>query len=571
MKNRCHIPLLHALLRLALIFITAGSAAAAPELLSQKMEEFGYSLTHSGDPGGLYALEVSPDLAAWTAVSRCTETTPGLFAAATSPALPPARQFLRINGSLGPVLIGWMETYPVYPDTGDDIPSDAPLRWTPLGAPGLTYDSELFEARSDGAGGYFPAPLPILKQTGLTVPAWDPSPSTSAIHTGGTYIWRVTARIGSRAIQGRDVPVFGPGKTTGRFNFPSSGLRNPPAANPTDWARLLRAINEIAARKAVLEQELAGNPLAQDSALYAQLMTLLSINETTQTALLAILAGDFSALSDPEVVLQALKYLQALAEFASRPDAGKPQTAAQRSLAAFAAKIGTIRTGLQNAADRAAQLQNTLNALGAAVAEARAAIDDPIGYLLEMAKEKLLEKLQAKLAALVGKKAAGALIGIAGDLIALGQLISAITELEALCREQNRLILQAIACAPPSQVAGGSGTVDLPPNSAGYPPGCSVTLTAKKYCWGATPGGGPDDGHFTSSPVRFAGGAPAVTFPIPAGTVNFRTPTIVFLPSDINCQPNQGPCLLFIEAVISCPGRGPGRTMTFFAGVIRCP
>ena len=543
------------------------TAAADPVILSHQFTDFDLSLTHSGTPGSLYALEVSPDLTSWTAVRRSTETAPGLFANSTDPARQGVRQFVRVNGTLGTPLLTWMETYPVFPGDGDDIPTNGPFTWASLGAPGLTYDWELFDAFPDGEGGYLPGPEPALRQTGLTVPAYNPPFADPAIHPGGDYVWRVTVRLGNRAIQGRDVPVFGPGKTTAHFNFPVSPLRNGPGAT-VSWGQMLEGINKLSARKTKLAQELQNNALTQESAFYDQLLTLLKLDDATRAALVGLLTGDFSSLTDPEFVLRLLKYAESLAKFAARPDPPAAPTPAQLALSAFAERLTTIRQALENAANRAAQLQDTLTSLRTALDEVGAAAGDPLGYLLQMAQDKLLAKVREKLVRLVGARAAGALISLAADMLAIGQLLQQYAELEALCREQNRLILTAIAAAPAACVSPASGSISI---GRSYPPGCTVTLTATKYCFVPAPGGAPNDGHFVPSPVPFAGGAASVTYPVPANTSPFTTPTFSFLPAAINCQPGQGPCLLYVSAVVTCPGIGPGRPMTFFAGVIRCP
>ncbi len=543
--------------------------AEDPVIESHQFTDFDLKLTHTGTPGTRYALELSTDLTGWTAVAESLTTAPGLFAAGALLEGTAERYFTRLNGTLPAPLLDWLHSHPISPGDGDDIPFDAPFRWMPLGAPGLTYEFELFPAVRDGEGGWSAGPEALLRITGLTVPAFDPP--AGALHTGGNYIWRVTTRLGPRAIRGREVAVFGPGRHTAKFDFSTGAfVRNNTGGAATDWSQLLDGINELAERKAALQAELAANPLVQDRELYDELFTLLGLNDTVKAVLTALLTGDTSSLTDPDVVLQALEYLQDLANFASRPDKGKSQTPAQKALEAFAARLGTIRAALENAADRAAQLQETLDSVKDLVEEVTEAIGDPVNYLLEMVKEKLKEKVMAKLKRLVGEKAAGAMVGIAADLIALGQAIGTITELEDLCREQNRLILEAIACAPASRVAAGSGTVEVNRGEP-FPPGCKARVRGVKYCFVPTPGGLPNAGHFVPSPVPFADGSLSKEFDIPAGGTRFVSPRVAFLPAAVNCQPGQGPCILYAEVVVTCPGVGPGDPMMLFAGVIRCP
>ncbi|MBP7949482.1 MAG: hypothetical protein KA004_07480 [Verrucomicrobiales bacterium] len=562
--------------------MTGQSAHAEdPVIRSVSLRPFHIELMHSGDAGALHGLEFSTDCNTWSLLGPTTEISPGRFRFADPSVIRQDRGFHRIQSGLDPALFGWQNAYPVTYIDGMSPDHDPVFIWAPLPGGALSYRFELFAALPDGDGGYAPSGLPLVSKAGLLVPGCEFSGGDALLMPGGMFAWRVVAVTPARLVPGRFVIIPGmEADAIAEDPLLPAALRGGRGAGDCEgaapnWPQVLEMVKKIAEKKEEVRKALNENSLVEEKKLLEQLLLMLRDHEALKEALTSLLNGDSTKLSDPDTLLKALCYLDSMLEFVQNFDKNMTEKR-RKALKKFAEKVKKHKEDLEKAQDRQALvdaiLQDLSNFLSPSGEDGSAVIE----YLKEAITDKLKEKLEEVLAKKLGAKAAGALVSIISDLVNMADLLLKLNELEDLCREYNRLLLKAIACDDGSRSGRGRkyhGSVDEKKLN------CNVTLSYHKRCFVRDANGGPNDGHWEDSPVRFSDGTSSVTkrYSQISNGPGSRMGTSAYElhmelhADDMGCPPGRGPCLLYLLIEERCP-HDPSldRDIALFAGVIKC-
>jgi hypothetical protein len=521
-------------------------------------------IRHAGSGGQFYGLLLSSNTVDWELVAMMTQAPGGTNTVTDLSALYRDRQFYQVCQESNDSAFAWMENYGGNYDDGDEVDAIPFFSWTLYPYTGVTYQVEIFTAVPTGDGGLAPVPRPILSVSGLTGLSYSYHTNDPPLWPGTAYFYSVSARQAARLVRGRPRLVFGHGAV-------EAGIR-PTVQSATDWRKLLKLLHELEKRKQELDEALRQNPINEERELYKQLAQLLANPEEIKATLDAILERRFSELQNPETVLKGLCYLEQLVRFLATHEKNLSERARQR-LKQFADRLAAIKKELEEASDRGAKLQETLQQLENLINDFTAG--GMIDFLRDFIKKRLLEKLRELLVKKLGEKGAGALFSIFEDLSNLTDLLLTVSELDDLCRRFNRLLLDGIEDHPTPMPEDDVEYFDTIPQSFLDK---TVSISVKKRCWKPDPDGGPDDGTWETSTVPFADGsttksAPAetlVTGEKPDGRKCIQFP-VALDPAGFSCPPGTGPCIVFGEVTYTCPDPPDSFTIRYFIGVIKCP
>lgn len=554
---------------LTAVFLPSPARTAPMLLPGVLLTNFSATVGHSGTSGAPHGVEASLNLASWELLGPSQEVMPGFFRFTDQTAMHHPWRFYRASAGYPGGTYGWMMGYPMSYLDGTEVDPLPRFMWGPYPAPGATYSLEVQEALPDGSGGHAPIPPVLISIAGLGVTSYTASGPTAALPVDRDYLYRVSARVGGVDVRGRWVLIRGHGVTNATFT-PTGFL--PASGGSGDVRRLLRLSMELMARKEAVRQKLEGNPLVSEARLLEQLLFILQQPDGLIQVAQSILNAQLEALTDPETVLKALCYLDKIVDYALDHDTDL-KGARRTALQSFSQSLKDIKEALEDATDRAQQLQQTVEQIGNLIEEMQQLAENPLDYLKNLVTEKLKEKLRSMLARKLTGAAAGAIFSIISDLVAAGDALLALNELEDLCREMNRLLLAAIA-ADTSAATSWTYSAILPQSYLN----CDVTLSFKKMCWKPKPGGGPNDGDWEVSPVPFLGGGASRTVPVsslitgpgPDGKIRVSFLSEVD-PAALTCPPGAGPCILFFQVSYQCPGANVTAGGNFFGRAIKCP
>lgn len=564
---------------IVLVVLFPCHGGAAPVITVTNPVEYAIEISHFGLPGETHGIEMNACLNRWTLISGMDEDLPGYFRFLDPLALFEPAAFYRVGAGESPAVLAWMNSYPITPGEGGEWDAFPSFRWLPVPVAGATYRFELFETFPNAAGGRVPLAGPILRAGGLRVPSYSLPAGHPEIRPGIAYAWRVTAVTAQRDIRGR--PVIGTGFGIQRAGVGGLLLPAPLVAAletepqpfaSTNWGTLLEHLNKLARQKAMIAHAIAGNPLVEEIALIKQLAALLK-DPSGITNILSGLLENPASLADPEATLKGLCYLDALLEFVTLYDDGmKPST--KKALKKLKERIEELKKRLEQAADRQSELPKIIEDLKGIQEEFKNEAGNPVSYILRLVRDKLIEKLEKILAKkLADENAAAAIVSIISDLVNFGDLVVQLLRLESICTEYNRTLLTGIARDPTGQTTpGGYVFANLDPKKL---TNTTVTIAPKKMCWVRKPGGGPNDGEWVVSDVHFSDGTSTKTVPASTHATDPSNPGYIQIPftldpASLSCPPGQGPCIVFVEITINCPGADPA-IVNLFKGVIRCP
>ena len=560
-------------LSLALAVCGLSVRAQVPTTTVRSVENFrsaSVDVVHSGTPGRRYGLEVcaTPGLGQWELLGATLEELPGRFRGTDRDVLRHTNRFYRIAESYGAPEFAWMGNYPLAYVNDPEVDPDPRMTWRPYPLPGARYKFELFEAIPNGDGGWAPIYPPLMTAANLLSPSYQFRSGDPNMVAGGRYLYRVSATLWPRNVPGRFVPIIGHGlsNSTERSDFVLVGT------NGTDWAKVLKLLEELAAKKKAIADALAQNPLVEEAKLYEQLLQVLKNHDMLISTVKAILEGRLDTLNDPETAVKALCYLQKLIEFLANYDT-KLSKEKRDALKKLAARLGELKKHLEGITDPVQKLQEAIDQIRRILQELQNGTTNPLDYLTDAIKDRLIEKLKEMLARKIGAKAAGALISVLQDLANLTDVLIQISTLEDLTREYNRILLEAIQ--------NDTSSIDLRRTYTGRIPAdmeyCEVTLSYKKKCWKRNPDGGPYDGTWETSDVPFSDGTTSKSGPVGSfveertadGKIKIKIRTELDA-AGLRCPHGAGPCIVYCEVTYRCTNPASTFTIRLFVGVIKC-
>lgn len=566
------------LIALAPFLLILTTWATPPNISISEIQEHAVKLRHSGDPTTLHGVEVTRDLQTWDLIGSSTPDASGFVFVDPLAFLKNSTHFYRLNTNDPESVHRWRNDYPIEYRSGEEMDALPTFSWQAFPLPGATYHFEISLAILDGQGEPVVLGHPLVSVSGLTSPELTlSSSSVSPFQISSVYAYRVIAELPARRIIGRWTPVKGFGfahLTESPFGPTPLGGGESPSYQPHDWATLLKLLNKLAAEKIAIHNALAENDLVEETALIRQLVELLKSPPELKEILETLLSNP-ETLTDPEATLKALCFLDELLGFVTLYDDNLSANKKEH-LKRFKTNISKLKKNLETAKDRQGSLPGILKDLKGFLDKLKKEDENPLDYLNDLVKEKLLEKLNEMLAKKIGKKAAGAIVSIITDLISLGDLLLKLYQLDELCTEYNRLLLAGIANDPTgSTIPTRLITSKIRESDLNR---TTITIAYKKLCWKPEATGDSNEGHWEVSEVSLADGTTSTSSPAsefhseksPDGRICLSK-TINLDPSSLQCPPGAGPCIVFSEITKSYTNPSHTSVTNLFAGVIRCP
>ena len=552
----------------ALLGWSVGGHAQSPpglELLSAEHRGLSFEVQMQGPVEHQVLGQSSGDLASWNSGAASTEVLRGLYRFVDADASASDRSFYRMQDN-GPVVPGaWADQYPVTPLNFGRAGISPLFAWIPYPHAGpVDYELKVYEFEVASGGRLVLPSGPIMSVGGLIEPAYSWNDADPTLSPARLYAYTVTANVAGLQDIGTTV-----------FFVPFGGDG---ASQPTDWTRLMELLKAMQDELAKLKSELGSNPLIAEIKLIEHLVVILGNYDLLEDYLIAILNGEIDKLIDQalsaETVIKLLCFLEGAAEVLAldQPDG----SATKNALVTFKNGVKALKDRVEtaeNLAEELADIWNELESLGQAM---RDVITDPLQFFLEAAKDKFVEKLKDILVCKFGKAAAGSLVSIAVHLAVFADALITLDSIQTLELEINRLLLEGIANSHSRDVFNPSGSFVFP-----LQPGqedCDITIAFKKLCFVPTPDTGDSPHAGTWGPaadVPYADGSGSKTmkgseYPAVADSKLSPPPRFCSTPKmPVPCS--EGPCVIYVEVTIACPGRPP-RTYRIFVGVVKaCP
>ncbi len=470
----------------------------------------------------------------------------------------------------------WLDTYPISPLPGEEVGPLPSFEWQPAVEfvaiqpdqhfppggdpnfpfpPEVFYDFHLYEFETDSDGTTLLAHegvRPILSVGGLTEPNYRFQFSDPVLRPDRHYAYTVSAFVPATAqmFTGRAIPFR---------SFLST-------QTTIDWHKLFELIRQMQEELEHLRSQLNGNPLIQEVRLIEQLLAILQDDKALRDYVVAILQGEFDKLKEKifstDTLIDVLEQLQKLLDYYINYDSDLSQ-AQKNALKFLKDRLDVIIDALETSQD----ISEAWEDLEALIEEIKNLVSDPVGYLVNLIKDKLVEQLIAQLAKHLGAKAAGAIVSILVDLVNAGSAIITAVQIAALEEEINKLLITAIEAETRTIYPSRLIEFRTHPNEED----CLVTAAYKKKCFKKADGGSRYKGTWEEHDVRMANGATsesevAENLPVENGKRQFQ---VDMDPDDLVCPAGQGPCLVYLIFTIECPN-GNTRTHKIFIGVINC-
>jgi hypothetical protein len=551
------------------------------------VDELYSDVRFQGSTGDVVAIEKTPDpQTGWELVGPMLEDplTPGDYLFKDPDALYNKHHLYRAVSSLDAGILNWIATYHISYLDFEEAHLLPFFEWTPFPAPVDSYQLDIYYTLDTREGTNVPLPDPVLSITdippGTTAYSFDGD--DPELLPGRIYAYSVGARQGERLIRGRPVLFHGfgtlnimgvmlpaPPQSTGKGNiFTASG-----AGSSTDLGELFQTWNKLNKKKQELHNDLDNNPLVMESQALRKLFGMLNNHEAMKDFVIGLLEGQLDeALDDPETALKLVCYLIDGVGLLKDVDLESLSLSQNNKLCEFLDSLPAIKTQIQDAIDAgqgiAAQLQ-ALQDLVQGIADegiASEVVDQISERLMEFVHQKLLEK----------GLPVNAIYRILTDLINAGDALITIADIEDLCEQINRLLIEGISGNPNLEVTSPFWLISfvLKP---GRDANCTITFSFKKRCFKQTQGGGPHEGTWEEHPIRFDDGSTEMTFPIgtlptsmSGGKTWAEAPLMLLDTDDLDCPAGEGPCMVYYTVTQSCPGTTAAPPASLLAGFIDC-
>ncbi|MCC5840930.1 MAG: hypothetical protein JJT96_12495 [Opitutales bacterium] len=522
-------------------------------------------LVHWGDEGGAYAWERSGDLADWTVVGRSQsdvedgerflfEDRDFLFAVAPA--------FYRAVGGVPECALEWRE---------DPAPEVEALGFAPFNeiswaeicdddSADIVYTLRIHPTTPDGMGGLVALPGIWMEVPDISGNSWlldplglpDLLPPFAFSVLAETPEWRVLSRP----------VIFWPAEWE-VMDFPDEDSLFSLMSQPASWNDYIRRAEELRRRIAELYEALRDNPLVADAALIDQIARMLADWDLLQEYVLALAEEQIPDFEDPEVLARVVCLLIDIIEFLLREDRGM-NGANRQALRDFVAELKELKELMKEASE---ELETLVEKLRELIEAAKELAEDPLGFLADRARDRLLERLRDALIRRFGASVVNPVLSILSTMGTAADAILKANSIAELERQANLLVLQGIAAQPAEFNTRRDFILD------GIPArflSCSVRFGYKRVCFVPTPGGQPGEGSFTEFDLPFADGSDTRTVPIGPG--RFRVSSVLSA-AHVTCPPGAGPCYVVVYYEIICPdGTGTSQgSPALGTGAIRCP
>jgi len=536
-----------------------------------------------GSTGDTVAIEKTLDAGAgWELVGQMTEDplNPGEFLFKDPDALYNKHHLYRALSSVEAGILTWMATYPISYLDFEEAHLIPFFEWSPFPGPVDSYQLDIHYTLDNREGAHVPLPELLL-----SVPDIPPGTTTYSFEgddpellPGRIYAYSVGARIGDRLVRGRPVLIegFGTVNIDGVMGLPSpitGGGSGGGGSSTPDLGELFQTWSKLNKKKQELHDDLENNPLVQESQAIRRLFGMLNNHEEVKDFVLSLLEGQLdAALNDPETALKVVCYLIDGVNLLKEIDLEELNLSQTNKLCEFLDSLPAIKTQIQNAIDAGQGIADQLQALQDLVQDIA---DEGIATVIEdQISERLMEYVTQKL--IEKGIPVNALYRILTDIINAGDALITIADIEELCEQINRLLIEGISGNPSLEVTSPFWLISflLKP---GRDANCTITFSFKKRCFKQTQGGGPHEGTWEEHPIRFDDGSTEMTFPIgilptsmSGGKTWAEAPLMLLDTDDLDCPAGEGPCMVYYTVTQSCPGSTAAPPASLLAGFIDC-
>ncbi|MGI9243038.1 MAG: coiled-coil domain-containing protein, partial [Verrucomicrobiales bacterium] len=546
---------------------------STPRIINSRQGGLSFSIQFQGRAEANYTGIASTDLGNWQRAGTAVPIIPGLYEFTDHGAILYESRYYRIREEGPGHVPAWGDTYPIEPLSGEETGLLPYFAWQPFTgfAPGpdpgpeppqmVFYDLNIYEFRTGTAGQLIPTESPLMTIGGIPDPSYQFQPTDPVLRADRVYAYSVNAFIPETAqfIVGNSVMFFCHGSTS----------------QTEEWKRLFELVRILNGELSGLQSKLAANDIVKEVEVIERLIAILQNPELFQEYLTALLNGEIDKLKSKIFSLDGM--IQLLDQFAKLID----------YLRNYATDLSdTDRHLLKLLGDRVAGLRDVLEEDGKTVSEAwedfealieeiKTSLNDPATYIKDQLQEALVEQLKKQLINHIGKKAAGALVSIALDVMALSDALVLAYQISALAEQANKLLITAASSSSaPVAVSGGRNTTWRSNSSEDA---CKVTIAYEKLCF-KKDGDAPYKGGWDKSPVPFDDGVPGTangptSMSGRVGELSRDGSKRVFPnsidPDALKCPKSAGPCLVYLVHTIKCDG-SPPRVRKTFIGVIQC-
>ncbi len=583
-------------------------------------------------PGSIIGLEVSGDLQEFTLCGFFEEVLP------PPPVIGPEdpnfffidqrapwfdSRYYRTNPEVPFAWLEWMETFPVLPLPGEDVFAHPYFAWLPFPGPIEHYELLIYPTGLQDGNLPLPLPDPILTIPGIKDPffLWGPDPlllPEPILLPDQFFAWSVVAVLpdGNR-VKGNPMLINGGSGKRNRVviddaPIPPGAAAAAPDPDPVEEALRARfkALEKLLANFDALENELASNPLVQESDLIVRLAAIKENFEAAKDLLVKLLKNEPVDLSDAETALKVVCFfddvLDVLLKYDLKVQGGKNRvTKAQRqALEDFKSDLEDLKAQIKAAVDGGQAIDDLVQELKDEIAAIQNGFDagqTPLEVLLARIEERLQEFIQAKVAAALADAEGlllkrfpplDALLSIYDDIKNVSSALTNVVDLQTLSIQVNDLLLGAINNTVPVDHymdATGDSRLELafalPPD---WNQNCQVKIEIAKFCFKAKAGGAVNEGDWEESnvPIQEPGANPDGTLTLGPGALLIgpnpdrggatwaETSDLAVDPDDMQCPAGQGPCLVAVRLFfLNCPQTNAEDTKRpwVLAGVIKCP